>query len=527
MEPSQDNPFMIKRAQAETEILTKIPLTDLEIKIFEKILSVLSENNANSTICRVAGGWVRDKLLGKTSMDIDVAMSNMKGIEIAQMLNNSLYPGEDKVGVIQQNEEKGKHLETATIRIYDVWVDFVNLRAEGNEIGTPEEDAKYRDFTINSLFYNINTNSVEDYTNGINDLKNGIIRTPIDPKETFTYDPLRILRMIRFATKYNFVVCEEIEKCLADNSTEFARSFYENISVERIEKELTKIYLGASQHIGIFMTYKYNLLSGIMKLNAFKDLKNNQTLQNEVLVFVVNATLLGKTLYEQVFQNVNGFSEYNSNEFYKKVFYYFVMTIPLRFFKEKAGKESQLLKEGLKMANEDLRENKNLITNLDDIIRVVNTLPYTRVTVGKVIREVHVSNITKILVGAIIVEYLSKEPKDKLIKKINFELLEEISKKYISFYKYLESEKMTGLNEMKPIMDGAQLISEFKISPGKEIRFLLEYLIEKQIEDPGITKEAAIEYLSKKREEIAKKVSEENVQFSKSNKKKKNKKENK
>jgi tRNA nucleotidyltransferase (CCA-adding enzyme) len=71
--------------------------------------------------------------------------------------------------------------------------------------GTAEEDSLRRDLTINALFYNINTGEVEDFTNrGIQDLKSGIIRTPLDPEQTFKDDPLRVLRVFRFAARYNF-----------------------------------------------------------------------------------------------------------------------------------------------------------------------------------------------------------------------------------------------------------------------------------------------------------------------------------
>jgi tRNA nucleotidyltransferase (CCA-adding enzyme) len=93
-------------------------------------------------------------------------------------------------------------------------IDLVNLRKEEYALdsriptvafGTPLEDALRRDLTINALFYNINTGQVEDYTeHGIEDLKAGRIRTPLNPEQTFKDDPLRILRVFRFAARYNF-----------------------------------------------------------------------------------------------------------------------------------------------------------------------------------------------------------------------------------------------------------------------------------------------------------------------------------
>jgi tRNA nucleotidyltransferase/poly(A) polymerase len=116
------------------------------------------------------------QLLGTDSHDIDIAIDDMLGKEFCKKVNEYLESiGEETqgVGIIQSNPEQSKHLETARMRIRGVWVDFVNLRAETYaqhsriptmEFGTALEDALRRDLTINSLFYNINTCSVEDLT---------------------------------------------------------------------------------------------------------------------------------------------------------------------------------------------------------------------------------------------------------------------------------------------------------------------------------------------------------------------------
>ncbi len=131
--------------------------------------------------------------MGKESCDIDIALDDMFGEEFAQMLCDKLYQGSDKkkFGVIKANSEKSKHLETATIRVHGMMIDLVNLRSEEYtddtrvptiEFGTPSQDAFRRDLTINSLFYNINQQKVEDYTLlGVEDLKLGMVRTPLEP----------------------------------------------------------------------------------------------------------------------------------------------------------------------------------------------------------------------------------------------------------------------------------------------------------------------------------------------------------
>ena len=192
----ESNSLIVYPKNSNNILKKNFELNSTEIECFTIILNILKKYNLNTT-CRIAGGWVRDKLLGKESDDIDIALNGMKGSKLASLINEELYPGKDKVGIIQQNAKKGKHLETATIKICKVWIDFVNLRCENdNEIGTPLSDAELRDLSINSLFYNINEKKVEDFTNkGIKDLENGIIETPIKAEITFKHDPLRILRM--------------------------------------------------------------------------------------------------------------------------------------------------------------------------------------------------------------------------------------------------------------------------------------------------------------------------------------------
>ena len=112
-----------------------------------------------------------------------------------------------------------------------------NSRIPEIKPGTPEEDAARRDLTINALFYNINEQKVEDFTGkGISDLKNSIIRTPIDSVQTFIDDPLRILRAIRFASKYNFELSNEIIQ--AAKHPKVQEAFKNKISKERIWKEM-------------------------------------------------------------------------------------------------------------------------------------------------------------------------------------------------------------------------------------------------------------------------------------------------
>lgn len=158
-----------------------IQLTEQEDHIctlLDECTTWMKEQNVHTTSCRIAGGWVRDKLLGSPSNDIDIALDSMMGVPFAELLVSfcSSVKGihVDKIAKIESNPDRSKHLETARTTIMGVELDFVNLRneeyAENSRIptqvtfGTPLEDALRRDLTINALFYNIHSRGVEDCT---------------------------------------------------------------------------------------------------------------------------------------------------------------------------------------------------------------------------------------------------------------------------------------------------------------------------------------------------------------------------
>ncbi|KAG2428657.1 hypothetical protein HXX76_011362 [Chlamydomonas incerta] len=200
-----------------------IQLTDKEREIFDTLLAAARQAGSSTTL-RCAGGWVRDKLLGRGSDDIDIALDDCLGKDFAELVNDFLKSqGREArhTAVIHSNPDQSKHLETARMKIGEVWLDLVNLRSETYAadsriptmtFGTPQQDALRRDFTINALFYNISAGGVvEDLTGrGLQDLRDGLIRTPLPPMETFLDDPLRVLRAVRFGTRFGFQLHPDI-----------------------------------------------------------------------------------------------------------------------------------------------------------------------------------------------------------------------------------------------------------------------------------------------------------------------------
>ncbi|KAI3995835.1 hypothetical protein MKX01_020370 [Papaver californicum] len=238
------------------QLKDKIDLTYKDKQVFDELLQVVDHYNLQTQL-RVAGGWVRDKLLGKDSNDIDIALDNMMGLGFCEKVNEyySLFKGEEsqEVGFVGSNPDKSKHLKTARMKVLGVQVDFVNLRSEtyseknsripSVEFGSPEKDADRRDLTINSLFYNIKENIVEDFTGrGIADLKAGNIVTPLPPMVTFLDDPLRAFRAIRFAARFGFVLDEGLKEAAASDKVRDAIN--NKISRERIGNEINLMMCG-------------------------------------------------------------------------------------------------------------------------------------------------------------------------------------------------------------------------------------------------------------------------------------------
>jgi len=234
--------------------------TALNNKIFEVISQASQELNVDSY---VIGGFVRDLLLNRDfKKDIDIVAVG-SGIELALKVSQ-LLPNKPKVQVF-------KTYGTAMLRFEDTEIEFVGARKESYhfesrnpvvENGTLEDDQNRRDFTINALALSLNAENfgeLSDPFNGLEDLKNKIIRTPLDPDITFSDDPLRMLRGIRFANQLGF----DIEGNSLDSITKNAERI-KIISGERIVDELNKILSTDKPSVGFLLLFKTGLLDIIL-----------------------------------------------------------------------------------------------------------------------------------------------------------------------------------------------------------------------------------------------------------------------
>lgn len=259
-----------KKSASHRKTMAKtIQLTDQEALLRQLFLEVSSYIDTlggyTKPELRFTGGWVRDKLLGSTSNDIDISISSMTGYTFGTLMKQYLAQDDSrakydegiigKLAKIEANPEKSKHLETVTTKILGLDIDLVNLRKETYaddsrnptmEFGTPEDDAFRRDATVNAMFYNLSTASIEDYTGrGFKDMEAKVIKTPLAPFQTFKDDPLRVLRGIRFASRLGYKIAQEDEQAMSDRTIQEALKV--KIRRERVGVEIVKMLKGGRE----------------------------------------------------------------------------------------------------------------------------------------------------------------------------------------------------------------------------------------------------------------------------------------
>ncbi len=227
----------------------------LQDKIFQIISGVADEQGKE---CYVIGGFVRDIFLKRPSKDIDVVTVG-SGIELAEKVTEKLGK-KAKLTVF-------KNFGTAQVKLKDLEVEFVGARKESYqrdsrkpivENGTLEDDQNRRDFTINALALCLNKDrfgELVDPFGGLEDLKNFVIRTPLNPDITFSDDPLRMMRGIRFAAQLGFFLETNTFEAISRNKQRI-----EIISKERIADELNKIMMTRKPSVGFILLEKTGLL---------------------------------------------------------------------------------------------------------------------------------------------------------------------------------------------------------------------------------------------------------------------------
>jgi poly(A) polymerase len=251
-----------------------ISYSDEELSIFKKISEAGGQLN---TPVYIIGGFVRDKILNRNTKDADIVCLG-DGIELARKTASKFIPAPEVAFF--------KNFGTAQIKIYPKQkkikkispefendlngafeIEFVGARVESYsdksrkpvvEAGTLDEDRMRRDFTINTLAVSLNKDDfgeLIDPLNGLTDIEKKIIRTPLAPDQTFSDDPLRMMRAIRFAAQLHFTIAAETFDAIKRNAERI-----KIVSVERITDELNKIILTTKPSVGFDLLYKSGLL---------------------------------------------------------------------------------------------------------------------------------------------------------------------------------------------------------------------------------------------------------------------------
>lgn len=423
-------------------------IDELERNVINLVLNACSA--FDNVIARIAGGWVRDKVLGIQSNDIDLAIEGISSRNFGDELVKQAKDKNPKAKsvVIAANPEMSKHMETVRVCLFpDYWVDICNLRPKeinSTDFGTPEDDAKRRDFTINALFFNVNTNKIEDHVNGVEDIRNHIIRTPISPFLTFSEDPLRIIRGFRFASKYKF----EIDSSIFETIPLIKDMFEKNVAQERISTEIVKSF-ETSSPISII-----NLIIQSTLFNSIFDVEKRFNIDEKVASNRISIAVNRCSTPEMVLVVL------------LCAIYFDVSSVGLISDPMKPKKKldpieyaiGRVLKLSLKIANDA----SALLKSEKRIEQLPNNL--NRISVGHWIREI----------GA----------NWKLTRCIIFD------ENILNFYDnvlvdYIEKEKMEELISMKPLVDGRKLADIHNIKPGPMLKQLQEELIDWQIMHPN------------------------------------------
>lgn len=527
-----------------------IVLNDTEASI--KLLLVQFCNHYNAKTAeekhlelRITGGWVRDKLLGNESNDLDIAINVLSGEEFASILLeylNENHPEMKLKGLhtIKKNPEKSKHLETCTTQLFGLDIDFVNLRSEQYsensrvpviEYGTAEEDALRRDATLNALFYNLNKDTIEDFTNkGLADLRNGVLRTPLPPLQTFLDDPLRVLRLVRFASRFDFTFESATLRAMEDPS--LRSTLLHKISRERVGVEMEKILTSHNPEYGLrILTYaglngsifntgvpgetlaKYNEAEVLENLDkTTEDLRGHVVLVTSLspafrgLVEGADAPLF-KSLYDTVFGSRN----------LQKLFWLAVTLHPFRnihilgLTKQASGTATTLfLRDGLRFGKNDI---KSVSLVVDEPLQSEQKLHEllsdpensARSSMGLYVRQFGdfwgLNFVYQCFLEVLKLyhngpfEHVTPNIAEQDLPLGDADAATKIIRKYERLLAAVDAKGLQNVSSLKPIVDGKAISQYLGRKPGPWMADVVSHALVWQLDHPNGSRDQCLEYI--------------------------------
>ncbi|EEQ31050.1 CCA tRNA nucleotidyltransferase, mitochondrial [Microsporum canis] len=491
--------------------------------------------NGPDLVLRFTGGWVRDKLLGVDSQDIDVGISTMTGYDFGLALKEYLdipeklekykahYPVHALKGIIgglhkiAANPKKSKHLETTTIRVFGFDVDLVNLRKETYtddsrnpqvEFGTAEEDALRRDATVNALFYNLHTDEVEDFTGrGLSDMESKLIRTPLAPYQTFKDDPLRVLRLIRFASRLGYTIDPDTETSMYND--DIKHSLKLKISQERIGIEIEKMLRGPDPLGSLEIINRLGLYDTI-----FSDHQSEATVDTSpwpVVYTLLNSILndeLNSGISHELRKSVKGFLVRDKDEKYRSWMIAALSPWAMVDVKNPLTEDEvkKMAPHPARVARDSLRCEKKLTTLLSvaithyGLISDVKTafvngelntcLADTRWKLAKLIRTLG-ADWRLCFIQAMLLDVMQGKAAELVLKD------------YLKMLQFLEEQNLLDVYNLRPLVNGRDMIAALNAKPGAWLTSALEITVEWQIRNPDRSDaEGAIDEAIRRREEF-------------------------
>ncbi|GAB9464705.1 hypothetical protein Gpo141_00002132 [Globisporangium polare] len=497
--------------QQQRQLVERISLTAQEQELFEFLLDV-ERQYACTCVLRVAGGWVRDKLLGRYSDDVDIVLDTLKGKQFADLINTYERDHGHKqhpVGVIKANPEQSKHLETATMQLGAIgWVDFVNLRAETYsedhripdvEFGTPLQDAERRDFTINSLFYNISEHRVEDFTGrGLDDLRDGILRTPLDPRVTFLDDPLRVLRAVRFASRFDLQLDASLRASV--ELDEVKEALVKKVSRERVGKELVGMLVGSAAHPerALRLIHELRLCQPVFLPPAGQQIFNSDGTPAEAAgdsvwdlgyafaarMYDLVLTQKGSSTAATSAKDVSKASEEEQNVLKLRILAAFLLPFADQYVMEKKRQvllPTFVIRESLKLRNRDAEDVGNVILkNVAALRALTSAASFSRVDVALLLREL--KTLWELCRDVALVEEL-------VTSGASEEQCESVTQRYQAFSEQVAAHGLVGVWGLKPLLNGNEMVKELQVAPGPAIKLMLDKVLVWQLEHPQKTRD--------------------------------------